>query len=403
MEIPRSLLDELTEEVNALSGAARTQAGIALDNLFSEWDGGDIAALRVAAISVLEAVISAYTDMAAARAAVSYDKIRAAQKVGGRAYQAVVDSRRNPGATAGAIRALVGSVDSTGGTDRFRADMLDRVDAETRRAANSCMAYNTRRDPAKPRYARVPSGETCGFCLMLASFGYQYTTEEAASHAHRNCNCRVVPSFGKASVKGYDPDAMYGRYNDCLDALGGRKGIRDEWNAMPQAERDAYIASHGGKAGKAFDSYLNKRMAAEIEMRDPEWFATGKEPEPKYTKPRKALEEHEKAGVDWLKANGFKLETIEEDPKAPANPDLKMNGRLWEMKNVTNAESSVKNQIARARKKWLKMGNPGEAYIVLTMYGCDDPLEKVAETAVSMGSYRQVLIVGDSGLLRIRK
>lgn len=80
-----------------------------------------------------------------------------------------------------------------------------------------------------------------------------------------------------------------------------------------------------------------------------------------------------------------------------------MNGRLWEMKNVTNAGSSVKNQVARARKKWFKLGNPGEAYIVLTMYGCDDSIESVAETAASMGSYRQILIVGASGVLRIRK
>lgn len=402
MEIPRSLLDELSEEVNALSGAAQAQATIALNNLFAEWDGSDYDALRTAAIAILETILGAYTDLSAARAAESYDAMRAAQAVGG-TYAAIADSRRRPGATQGALYAITKTLEQTQSVDRFRAEVLDRVDTEVRRAANRCVAYNAGRDPKKPRYARVPVGETCGFCLMLSSFGYQYTSEDAASHAHRHCNCRVVPSFGDAEVDGYDPDAMYERFNGCMSAIGGRRGIRGEWNALPKAEREAYIAKHGGKAGDAFDAYMNKRVSQEIESRDPEWFATGKEPEPKYTKPRSDLELHEKKGVDWLKGNGFALETIPEDPKAVANLDLKMNGRLWEMKNVTNAKSSVKNQVARARKKWLKMGNPGEAYIVLTMYGCSDPIDDVAKTAASMGSYRQVLIVGDSGIMRIRK
>lgn len=403
MEIPRSLLDELSREVNALSDAAQAQATIALNNLLAEWDGEDVSALRSAAILVLESILSTYTDLSAARAAESYDEMRAAQAVGGAAYAAIADSRRNPGATQGAVYAMTASFEEHGSTDRLRAELLDRVDTEMRRAANQCVAYNAGRDPAKPRYARVPVGETCGFCLMLASFGYQYTSEESASHAHRKCNCRIVPSFGDAEVRGYDPDAMYGRFNSCMSAIGGRQGLRAEWNAMPKAERDAYIAKHGGKAGDAFDAYVNKRVSQEIESRDPEWFTTGKEPEPVYTKPRSALEEHERAGVDWLKGNGFALETVPEDPKAVANLDLKMNGRLWEMKNVTNAKSSVKNQMARAKKKWAKMGNPGEAYVVLTMYGCSDSIGDVSAAVSAMGEFRQALIVGDEGVVRIKK
>lgn len=402
MEIPRSLLDELSAEVNALSGAAQAQATIALNNLFAEWDGNDYDALRTAAIALLETILGAYTDLSAARAAESYDAMRAAQAVGG-TYAAIADSRRRPGATQGALYAMTKTLEQTQSVDRFRAEVLDRVDTEVRRAANQCIAHNAGRDPKKPRYARVPVGETCGFCLMLASFGYQYTSEEAASHAHRHCNCRVVPSFGDAEVSGYDPDAMYGRYNDCMAAIGGRRGIRAEWNALPKAERDAYIAKHGGKAGEAFDAYLNKRVSQEIESRDPEWFATGKEPEPVYTKPRSSLEPHEKRGIDWLKGNGFALETVPEDPKAVANLDLKMNGRLWEMKNVTNAKSSVKNQMARAKKKWAKLGNPGEAHVVLTMYGCADHIGDVADAVSKMGEFRQALIIGDEGIVRIRK
>lgn len=278
MEIPRSLLSELTDAVNALSASAQALAATALDDILKEWDGADVAGLRVKCIEALEAIESAYCDaFAAGRAAEFYEGCRAAQGVRG-AYSAVADSRRDPQALAGAVRAMV-QYAADGDTDRYRRECLSRIDADVRRSANSCVAYNARRDPKKPKYARVPSGgETCGFCLMLSSFGFHYSTEGAAGHAHDGCDCRVVPNFGKASVRGYDADGMYSRYQDVLDTLGGRDGIRAEWDALPKEEREAYIASHGKKEGAAFQKYLDKRVSQEIETRDPKWFKTGEEP-----------------------------------------------------------------------------------------------------------------------------
>ena len=74
----------------------------------------------------------------------------------------------------------------------------------------------------------------------------------------------------------------------------------------------------------------------------------------KYVKSRDSLEEHEKAGIDYLLLNGFDIETIDEDPHAPANLDISMNGELWEMKNLTNCASSVSNQVKRARIKMVQ-------------------------------------------------
>ncbi len=86
---------------------------------------------------------------------------------------------------------------------------LDRVDAEIRRSANECVAYNADRDRLKVKHARVPSGsETCQFCIMLASRGAVYKSKETASHAHANCDCKVVPDFGDG-IEGYDPDLYY--------------------------------------------------------------------------------------------------------------------------------------------------------------------------------------------------
>ena len=82
---------------------------------------------------------------------------------------------------------------------------------QVKRMANRTMAENCARDGV--RYARVPVGrETCGFCIMLASRGFAYTTPEAASHAHDDCNCKVMPGFDGMEVEGYDPDSMYELY-----------------------------------------------------------------------------------------------------------------------------------------------------------------------------------------------
>lgn len=315
MEIPRSLLSELTDAVNALSASAQALAATALDNILKEWDGEDVAGLRVKCIEALEAIESAYCDaFAAGRAAEFYKGCRAEQGVRGD-YSAVADSRRNPQALAGAVRAMV-QYAADGDTDRYRRECLSRIDADIRRSANSCVAYNVRRDPKKPKYARVPSGsETCGFCLMLASFGFRYTTEEAAGHAHTNCDCRVVPNFGKASVEGYSADGMYSRYQDVLETLGGRDGIRAEWDALPKEEREAYIASHGKKEGAAFQKWLNKRVAREIETRDTGWFLTGRVPAPDQEKVKAG---REKVTFDPAKLTQYSLNAERQPDKARA-------------------------------------------------------------------------------------
>ena len=162
-EIPRSLLNELTDEINALSGMAQRQAGDALTRLVADWEAsgnGDIAALREAAYEVIETACGYYADtVAAGRAAEFYDAVRKAQEAP-RKYAAVAESLRDPQATYGSVKAFMASVVKQGATDMFVAACVRRLDAEIRKAANMCVAHNVSKDPAKPRYARVPSGET---------------------------------------------------------------------------------------------------------------------------------------------------------------------------------------------------------------------------------------------------
>ena len=73
------------------------------------------------------------------------------------------------------------------------------------------------------------------------------------------------------------------------------------------------------------------------------------------------------------------------------------------MKNVTNAGSSVSNQLSRAKKKWVKLGNPGSARVVITMVDCSDSFESVIESVSARGGYKEVLVVSDKKMRRIKK
>lgn len=85
-----------------------------------------------------------------------------------------------------------------------------------RRASLDTMLKNALRDGAE--FAWVPSGDSCAFCLMLASNGWQKASKEAiegghADHIHNNCDCNYVVRFSDdMTVEGYDPDKLYDEY-----------------------------------------------------------------------------------------------------------------------------------------------------------------------------------------------
>lgn len=59
------------------------------------------------------------------------------------------------------------------------------------------------------KYARVPVGESCAFCIMLASRGAVYKSEWTATKTslgdsyHENCNCTAVPFVEPREIIGY--------------------------------------------------------------------------------------------------------------------------------------------------------------------------------------------------------
>lgn len=102
-------------------------------------------------------------------------------------------------------------------------------------------------------WAWIPRGDTCAFCIMLASRGWQKASPsemegDHAAHIHANCDCTYAVRFGNnLDVAGYDPDeylTMYenadgASWQDKLNSM--RRGFyqenKDEINAQ---KRSAY-------------------------------------------------------------------------------------------------------------------------------------------------------------------
>lgn len=77
----------------------------------------------------------------------------------------------------------------------------------------------SKRKHSGAQVAWIPSGDTCPFCLMLASKGWVNQTQWAANnhseHIHANCDCTYMVRFDdNLDVAGYDPDEYKAIYDN---------------------------------------------------------------------------------------------------------------------------------------------------------------------------------------------
>lgn len=102
-----------------------------------------------------------------------------------------------------------------------------------KQAGADTMLKNARRDGAE--WAWVPMGDTCSFCIMLASRGWQRQIKtDHAEHIHANCDCTYAVRFdGRSGVRGYDPEKYLAMY-EAGDP--GSDNWQDKLNGMRRAD-----------------------------------------------------------------------------------------------------------------------------------------------------------------------
>lgn len=214
-------------------------------DLMTEWVETNGLDDRDALIEYAYAVCTKYGEAAAALACEMYDATAIASGV------TVPAAMPAETATLDEVgRAVNGSL------RRSQVQVPSTVSRLTRQAAADTTLQNAQRDGAQ--FAWVPHGDTCAFCITLASNGWRYMSKKAlkhghAEHIHSNCDCNYAVRFSeKDSIAGYDPkvyqDMYYGaegntpqeRINSMRRAQ--YQNDKDRINAMKRA---AYARRHG--------------------------------------------------------------------------------------------------------------------------------------------------------------
>ena len=172
----------------------------------------------------IPALVRKYGNIAASAAAEWYERTRAKQ-VGG-AYDPVTADPFPDAAIQATVRYKAG--DLFAGNQSDMASFLEgALNRWVQYSGRETVARNIRRDSARPRFARVPTGaKTCAFCELVASRGFVYLSERSATVTglmrkyHNDCDCIAVAEWDRDAhhIEGYDPDAMYGRYLAARDA-----------------------------------------------------------------------------------------------------------------------------------------------------------------------------------------
>lgn len=180
-----------------------------------------------ALIEYANAICSKYSEASAALAAEMYDALAALSGA------AVPPALPAPVPEMSEVaKAVVGTMKT--GNEEIISSAIGRLVKQT--GVDTTM-QNALRDGAE--WAWIPSGDTCAFCITLASRGWQEASKKAiknghAEHIHANCDCTYAVRFdGQSTVAGYDPDKYLEMYNDASRSHDPTEKI----NAM---RREAY-------------------------------------------------------------------------------------------------------------------------------------------------------------------
>ena len=98
----------------------------------------------------------------------------------------------------------------------FEEFLQNEINESIRTTGKANLWRDYERGLAPGKWARVPQGPTCAWCIMLASNGAWYLTRESAlgdtpDHYHDGCDCIAVYHADAESINGYTELAGYKR------------------------------------------------------------------------------------------------------------------------------------------------------------------------------------------------
>ena len=163
---------------------------------------------RMELIDYAFALVTKYGEGAGALASEMYDALA---ELSGAAVPAAIPAQT--ATYAETAKAINGTI-KTGNSEIVSAAAGRLV----KMAGVDTVMQNALRDGAE--WAWIPRGDTCAFCITLASRGWQRASQAAikdghAEHIHANCDCTYAVRFDRnTNVEGYDPSVYYRMYQN---------------------------------------------------------------------------------------------------------------------------------------------------------------------------------------------
>ncbi|RBP98465.1 hypothetical protein CRD60_00955 [Bifidobacterium aemilianum] len=333
-----------------------------------------------------------YGDIAATAAAQWYEETRAKQVPGD--YEALTADPFPGEAIQERLRYGAKDLFADGGDDEFASWLEGALQRWVAYSGRETIGLNVMHDPAKPRFARVPTGaRTCAWCEIMCSRGFVYHSKTTALERHGSgrlyhdrCDCQAVPEWDRerAHVEGYDPEAMYQRYQAAFDAAGGpgasdREVARQLRILYPDRYKDG----------------LNVRTQA-IAKADVKPAAKGSLHVPDGA----SLNAVERRAAEQLAAMGYHVTAnpvVNEMRRR--NPDFTLDGETWELKTPRGSGKNTINNILR------KAGRQSPN-VVVDLTSCPIETETVINDckhrlARVEGRLRQIMIIEDGKLVKL--
>lgn len=223
--------------------------------------------------------------------------------------------------------------------------IADHVITEGYQHGNRTTKHNAIRNGL--RYARVPSGTSCAFCLMLASRGFVYHSATSAGedkgHYHTNCHCKIVAGKEGTEIGGYN-----------LEALNRR---------MQQIAKELDITNFNWEDYMS-DKAMQDLLQREIRLRDKDWLLTGEVPETTYASEK--IKKSVTIDNPWenrtalrLAQHGYKPDFIVDFITVKGNgvkrrvglPDFASGLEIKTLTTSKNAYGAVGNYLEKSQKK----------------------------------------------------
>lgn len=128
------------------------------------------------------------------------------------------------------------------------------VNRLVKQAAADTTLKNAMRDHAE--WAWIPSGDTCAFCLTLASRGWQRASKMVlkgnhADHIHAHCDCNFQIRFHSGdTVEGYDPNKYLEMYEKAKGKTPEEKinSLRKSLNKRSLSKQLAFLEDDGTRS-----------------------------------------------------------------------------------------------------------------------------------------------------------